>query len=432
MPDQEPALPGFVEPPRRETPAPARDPQEVRAGEFLKENADMLKLLDYGKCSEQEIRTRGLAQVARREYASGVLHHERPLHYEHVRQQRYGRWIYIPEKPGRLVHDAAKAIHEYGFDGDGRWVWARSFAEKVVDCRRINGRYTMIDPPMRAAVMEKFLFHQGDDVEGFCFGVDTFGLRYVFRQHFDGGRLRGLKYAQQVEDQPSFLFSENYEWEGGRIVRITTETSEKPFREDKTITYATNGKVQSIVDIIAGRALFAPPGQFGAAFVASLRQRLYDALVKAVTESGVKEPIYCLLLAYDTECDLPLPPEIGLGLERDRRRWIETMGAHDAQGCIWSVAEFSEHILDYVDAKLAEDCQKWNEHLQDKDSMAPAKKLVVNLAADLAKRDWSTCLNLTPDFVVVATDLPMDELDRNLKHSVPPERIAQLKKAGLL
>lgn len=432
MSDEEPILPGFVEPPRREKPVPPRDRQEVRTEEFLKENADMLKLLDYGKSSEQEIRARGLAQVARKEYASGVVQHERPLHYEHVRYQRYGRWIYIPEKPGRVVQDAAKAVHQYGFDADGRWVWARSIAEKVVDCREIDGRYTMIDPPLRAAVMEKFLFHQGDDVEGFCFGVDTFGLRYVFRQRFDGGRLRCLKYAFQFSDQPSVIFSENYEWEGNRIVRITTETSEKPIREDKAITYAANGKVHSIVDTLSGRALFAPPGKFDAAFVASLRQRLYDAIVKAVTEWGVKEPVYCLLLAYDTECDLPLPPVIGYGMERDRRRWIETLGVKEARRLIWSWGDFSEGNDDYVDAKLAEDCQRWNEYLQDKDSMIPAKKLVVNLAADLARRDWSTCLNLTPDFVVVATDLPMEDLDRNLKHSVPPERIAQLKKAGLL
>lgn len=432
MTDPEPTLPGFVEPPRREKPVPPRDPQEVRTEEFLKENADMLKLLTYGKSSEQEIRARGLAQVARREWASGVVHHERPLYYEHIRYQRYGRWIYISQKPGRRIKDPAKAHQQYGFDAEGRWVWVRSMEERVVSERLVDGRYVKIDPPLHVAEVEKFLFHQGDMVEGFCFGAGTDGLRYVFRQHFDGGRIRCLKYAFQFLDQPSGVLVENYEWQGDRIVRITTERSEQPFREDKMITYAANGKVESIVDTLTGRALFAPPGQFGADFVASLRQRLFDAIVKTVTESGVKEPVYCLLLAYDTECDLPVPPEIGLGLERDRRRWIETMGVKQAQRCIWSVAEFTEQMIEYADAKLEEDCQKWNEHLQDKDSMAPAKKLVVSLAAELARRDWSTGLNLTPDFVVVATDLPMDELDRNLKHSVPPERIAALKKAGLL
>lgn len=47
MPDQQPNLPKFVEPPRQKMPAAARDPQKIHTEEFLKENADLLQLLDH-------------------------------------------------------------------------------------------------------------------------------------------------------------------------------------------------------------------------------------------------------------------------------------------------------------------------------------------------------------------------------------------------
>ncbi len=72
-----------------------------------------------------------------------------------------------------------------------------------------------------------------------------------------------------------------------------------------------------------------------------------------------------------------------------------------------------------------------NRELGYKGSNEPARKLIIQVAADLAKVDWSGKLNTTEDFIVYAVDTDLADLRKNLKLTVPPKQLAKLKAAKL-
>jgi hypothetical protein len=84
------------------------------------------------------------------------------------------------------------------------------------------------------------------------------------------------------------------------------------------------------------------------------------------------------------------------------------------------------------DVTLDKACELYNDLLRSKENFTPAIKLLNDVAAELAKVDWTGRLNVTPDFVVYAVDFELGDLSKNLKQSVPAAILAKLKKAKLL
>jgi hypothetical protein len=74
----------------------------------------------------------------------------------------------------------------------------------------------------------------------------------------------------------------------------------------------------------------------------------------------------------------------------------------------------------------------FNQELERKGSDAPARRLLNEVATKLGKADWSGKLNTTDDFVVYAVDFELGDLKKNLKFSVPVERLKKLKAAKML
>jgi hypothetical protein len=71
--------------------------------------------------------------------------------------------------------------------------------------------------------------------------------------------------------------------------------------------------------------------------------------------------------------------------------------------------------------------------MAESDSFQPGRQRLNLLAAQLQQRDWTGILPTTDDFVVAAVDLEsQDDLQKNIKKSVPPELIKKLKREGLL
>ena len=67
-----------------------------------------------------------------------------------------------------------------------------------------------------------------------------------------------------------------------------------------------------------------------------------------------------------------------------------------------------------------------------KGSDASARKLVNEVAAELARLDWSGKLKMADDFTVFAVDFECGDLLKNLKQSVPPGQLAKFRAQKLI
>ena len=140
-------------------------------------------------------------------------------------------------------------------------------------------------------------------------------------------------------------------------------------------------------------------------------------------ERGGDEPIYCLVLHYHPEW--PLPPTVGLGLERGRQVWTSTIDdAQTLKLTVWNPAEFSNYRgesvhwdLTDIDPELARAVHA----IPGNDEGAAERALAtLNRAARRLQRlDWSSIAPLTDDFVVFAVDYELVDLEENLRRSVP-------------
>ncbi len=84
------------------------------------------------------------------------------------------------------------------------------------------------------------------------------------------------------------------------------------------------------------------------------------------------------------------------------------------------------------DKKLDKACDLYNRELEYKGSNEPARKLILQVAADLARMDWNGKLKTTDDFIIFAVDTDGADLKKNLKLSVPSKQLAKLKAAKLI
>ena len=62
-------------------------------------------------------------------------------------------------------------------------------------------------------------------------------------------------------------------------------------------------------------------------------------------------------------------------------------------------------------------------YLRSAEGMEKAHKLLVDVAKQLNKVDWSAMVKVTPDFVVYPVDLHMEHLDRDMAAAVPAAKL---------
>jgi hypothetical protein len=166
----------------------------------------------------------------------------------------------------------------------------------------------------------------------------------------------------------------------------------------------------------------------------TIRNRLVTLVPEVVAAARIKEPIYCVALAYDGEDNDVLPPVIGIGLESERQRW-QAEHKKNLWQWIWNPAEFQHFEKPHTqieDEALEEACDQLNSKLVEGNSSTPAIKLLVGVATELNNVSWPAKVHRTSDFVVYAVDFELGSLRNNLKTILAPERIAALKAMKLL
>jgi len=169
--------------------------------------------------------------------------------------------------------------------------------------------------------------------------------------------------------------------------------------------------------------------------IKSLAEKIRKSLVKGVydlvAKERIKEPIYCVVLTYSGEGNPVFPPTIAIGIESERQEWLKKHGKQ-AKEMIWNPEEFSHQAREIDDEDYAEACEWYSEAMMDRSSDAPALKLINEVAAELGKLNWSRRAKTTKDFVVFAVDLEGQDLQKNMKKSVPPSLLKRLKASGLI
>jgi hypothetical protein len=353
---------------------------------------------------------------------------------------RYSRemlWSYHPEQQDILttneLPDSKGAERAYGYDKTDRVVCVRGYT--------IDRKYDHVDGKLRTTETqrvsnEEFIRHTGDIMEitsyyQTCPPERERRLHWIYEARTKDGRVIAL-----AELGNNGFNHVEYFWEGNRLKgdrnldengKVTLESEIEPDGTVKLYQLRKDGS-----RYLLGQPL--PKGVTVKSLAETVRKRLLKVIPGMVKGLKLKEPAYCVALAYDGEGNDVLGPSVGIGLESERKKWLAERGK-DAWQLIWNPAEFQHYEKPHTqleDEELEQASDWLNEALANRESAAPAVKLLVEVAADLEKLDWSKILKITPDFCVYAVDFELGDLKKNLKKILPARKLAALKAAKLI
>jgi hypothetical protein len=356
-------------------------------------------------------------RVVRWQWATFAIHEAEPYYHERHKIAR-GRKLKV--KPAKVT----SGMHQYGFDADGRVVIVRDYTE-------FKGRF-----------YEEFFTYGDRVVEGTLFdGSSEKRVINVTCKTFDGdGKI--IQYEAVATGGES---TEIYEYARDRLKVIRKSgisyLPRSVYRFDDELEYDAIGRLSVIrrVDLSpkASRPhiLYQRPqkGQSLNELAEVIREKLVRRTPQALRAKRLKGPAYCVILLYTNEDSIVLPPTLAIGLEEERRDWIEELG-RGTKDMIWNYPEFKHTDVTppWKDAELLAACELFNQQVAVGGKSNRARKLLNEIARELASADWSQTFDVTDDFVVFALDYEYEDFRANLKASVSPQRLALLKDRGWL
>jgi hypothetical protein len=359
---------------------------------------------------------------------------------------RYSRselWDFDPTRQDVMstkeVATADEATFAYGYDDRNRVVCIRHYSVRTELNQELWASTGKLEHIRKKELgIEYFLQYQDNTIQisrflltRFLFRDNSPIVQYVYQARTDGHRIVELETLDdRTYDHMKYLYEGDFlktEQTFDEHGRLTFECINE---KDGTHVLYKIGRDGSRRDLNAPR----PKGLTLKALTETVRKRLLEAIPQTIKSAGIKEPVYCIALAYDGEGNDVLLPCIGIGLESERKQWLEAHG-RDAWQFIWNPAEFYNYERDHTqldDDELSQAADHLNELLSDRPSTAPAQKLVIEVAAELNKLDWSNFIQTTPDFIVYAVDFELSQLKKNLKKILPSEKLTTLKSTKLI
>jgi hypothetical protein len=353
------------------------------------------------------------------------------------------KWVYSTEeiwciepdrehvmRPGSVLPGPTGARRAWGYDQAGRIV--------VMQLFRTIKAYGK--PPATEISLECFVRHSPNAIT-----VSRFlGTRLQILSHAtqEAGKTVELEECQDYNVNSGGSIDcvcslTRYRWEGG-VLKSSISVNDQGRPTSETI-YDWENKTSLLYYIrrdgsrrLSGQPV--PQGLTVNSLLATVRKRLLVVIPEVVAAAHITEPVYALALTYDGEGNDLLPPFLEIGFEAQRAtwtakkikgRWVKTWNSGEHK------SDQHRHI-ELDDEELIEACEYLSRLFEQGASQAPAKKFLLNIAAELGKMDWTGKLNPTPDFIVFAVDFEMADLKKNLKACVPPERLAALETGGYL
>lgn len=353
-------------------------------------------------------------------------------------------WDYTPgvALTTEEVRDADKAGYSFGYDKKNRVVCIRHFDNFLeYEAWSEGSSKPRRKIPRRELRLEYFIRHCEGKMEVFRFltpktyepgETATQKLQSLDWVWMKGNKLR----EDQVFREEGVFWHNRYSWSGNTLKltqsldekgRVTFEFVKNEHGQDQTYRIRKDG-----TRFLLGQPL--PAGLTVKSLAETIRTRLLKAIPATVKKAKIKGPIYCVALAYDGEGNDALPPCLGIGLESERNDWIRTRG-RDAKHMIWNPAEFQHYEKGHTqldDDALDDACEWLNGELTNRASTAPAKRLLVEVAAELNALNWSKLAKVTPDFVVYAVDFELSDLSKNFGKTLSQKKLADFKAKRLL
>ncbi len=332
------------------------------------------------------------------------------------------------------VADPGQAEYAYGYDAEGRVVCIRQFTIEHAGKLAPSGRVEIVRT--QRVYNEHFILHRPGlmEISEYATLREPAGakeLTSVYEVRTENGRI-----VEKAELRKDSFDHDRYFWEGERLkVAQSLDESGKTTCETEWEADGTSKIYQIRKD---GSRFWRdeplPKGVTVKSLAGIVRQRLLELIPQTVKAAGLEEPAYCVALAYDGEGNDVLGPHLGIGLDSERQKWLKEHG-EEAWQFIWNPAEFANYEKSHTQLEADDlyQASEWlNRALADRGSLAPAIKLLVEVAAELEKLDWSRLIQTTPDFVVYAVDFELADLRKNLKQIVRPGKLAALKRAKLI
>lgn len=148
------------------------------------------------------------------------------------------------------------------------------------------------------------------------------------------------------------------------------------------------------------------------------RQRLRARLVELARDwahGHADGDAYALALVYNRDAAQHLPPGIAVGTW-SRLRSNAVSGDFDPALDAWNPAEFASFDpTPSVPDTVLDDCEILNQKWELVGDEEGPRKLLMQVAADLRKLDWSGVAAEASPFAIFAIDSELEDLDRNLR-----------------
>jgi hypothetical protein len=200
---------------------------------------------------------------------------------------------------------------------------------------------------------------------------------------------------------------ETYRYSGGLVTRIEVFHKNKPYITINA-AYDESGLVrlakvwEASVEVVYERP---PPGFSVEEAIWAVQRELIQQVPIAVRDLGIDLPACCVVLVYQSEFPLDVMVHVGIAGE-----WFPSEMDDQAEVDLTAVAD----TVRLLAQELA---------LEGREELG--RDLLCGAAAELNFTDWRAVLPVTDDFVVLALDLELMDVDRNLAVCVPPERLAR-------
>lgn len=346
------------------------------------------------------------------EWGTFVLHSLEPAYFELNKMRRGAPLEEEPDEP-------VSGVTGYGFNAQGKLVVERQLTE-------FAGRF-----------YETFYRWEQGGTASLHFGYDPkkAWLNVAWFSYDDAGRVRSIDTVYARGNSSSELYQYD---SGGRVISVERHGTNQPYgdlNDFRDIEYDSAGNIVRVFwRYPDGRRVldFERPAD-GRTFQA-LRQALSKSLAETIVASleglSVKEPAFALGLHYcGAEYQHRLPPNVAIGLDAERRRFVEAHG-NEAPDLIWNPAEWKNHVTLKLDEQLSSQCESVNQDIWQNDRQEEADMFVADLAQRLEQ--YALPFPKTDDFVSYAVNLDNGTFAEALSAQITPQVATQLRRRGLL
>jgi hypothetical protein len=357
------------------------------------------------------------ARVVRWEWATFAIHEGEPYYHE---RHKIARGRKLNAKPAKVK----EGMRQYGFDADGHVVVVRNYT--TLKGMFYEAFFTRGDGVVAGTLFDYYrdkrvinVTRQTFDGDGKITRYETVatGGEWTETYEYDGDRLRvirrsGVNYLPKA----SYRFDDELEYDGIGRLSLIRRVDRGPKASRPYVLYRRPQKGQSLNELAE-----------------VIREKLVRRMPEALRAMRIKGPVYCVILLYTKEDAIVLPPTLAIGLEAKRRRWVKDLG-RGAKEMVWNYPEFGHTDVTpaWGDTELLAACDLFNQQVAVGGNSNRARKVLNDVARELASADWSRAFDVTDDFVVFALDYEYEDFRANAKASVSPQRLAILKERGWL